>query len=169
LQSENLEKFSVYKFSVDYPSVCRVEFNPKSRREAGDIVFHFPDREKLYISWGDLEKAKTRFQSPQAHAEQGLKTIMKGRGVSEKDSQKETEQSLQINSHTAVYNSVKLGELIPGLFLSKKRIVTRRAYSVHIHCDQSSRYFVIYALVSPNAPEDFGDLLLTMARSFTCH
>ena len=89
--------------------------------------------------------------------------------MSEKDSERGTQQSLQINSHTAVYNSVKLGELIPGLFLSKKRIVTRRAYSVHIHCDQSSRYFVIYSLVSPKAPEDFGELLLTMARSFSCH
>jgi hypothetical protein len=169
LQSENFEKFSVYKFSLDYPNVCRLEFNPKSRREAGDIVFHFPDREKLYVSWGNLEVARKRFKDPQDHAEHGLKTIMRGRGVSEKDSQRETQQSLQINSHDAVYNSVKLGELIPGLFLSKKRIITRRAYSVHVHCDKSNRYFVIYSLVSPNAPEDFGELLLTMARSLTCH
>lgn len=169
MQSENFEKFSVYKFSLDYPKVCRVEFNPKSRREGGDIVFHFPDREKIYISWGDLEVAKKRFGSPQSHAEHGIKKIMKGRGVSEKDSERLKQDSLEVDGHSGVYNRVKLGELIPGLLLSKKRIVTREAHSVHVYCEQSSRYFVIYTLLSPKAPEDFGELLVTMARSFTCH
>jgi len=169
LESENFEKFSVYKFSIDYPKVCRVEFNPKSRRESGDIVFHFPDREKLYISWGDLDIAKKRFQTPENQAEQGIKRIMKGRAVNRKESEKVTQDSLEIQMHKAVYNRIKLEEMLPGLFFSKKRIVTREAHSVHLHCEKTSRYFVIYSLLSPNAPEDFGTLLLTMARSFKCH
>ena len=98
MQSENFEKFSVYKFSIDYPKVCRVEFNPKSRRESGDIVFHFPDREKVYISWGDLDIAKKRFQTPENQAEQGIKRIMKGRTVNRKESEKVTQDSLEIQT-----------------------------------------------------------------------
>jgi hypothetical protein len=169
LQTSDFEKFSVYRFSIVYPPVCRVEFNPKSRRESGDIVFHFPDREKIYISWGDLTVAKARFQTPQNHAEHNIKTIMKGRNVSGKDSERIAQDSLEINTHTAAYNSIKLGEIPPGVFFSKKRVVIRRAYSVNLFCEESSRYFVIYTLLSPNAPEDFGDLLLAMVRSFTCH
>ena len=149
--------------------MCRVEFNPKSRRESGDIVFHFPDREKIYVSWGDLEVAKKKFQTPENQAEHGIKRLMEGRSVSEKESEKVTQDSLKINRHRAAYNRVKLGEVSPGLFMSKKKTVTREAYSVHLHCEDTSRYFVIYSLLSPNAPEDLGELLLTMARSFKCH
>ena len=169
LETQNFESFSVYGFSIDYPPVCRIEFNPKSLREKGDIVFHFPDREKIFISWGDLNALKQRFQTPQKHAEEGIKTIMKGRSVSRKDSRKITQSPVEINTHAAVYNSVKLGELVPGLLMSKNRATTRYAHSVHVHCEKSSRYFVIYSLLSPKAPEDFGELLLAMARSFICH
>ena len=169
LKTENLETFSVYKFSIEYPPVCRVEFNPKSRREGGDIVFHFPDKEKIYISWGDLEVAKKRFQTPENQAEEGIKRIMRGRTVNMKESQRVPQEPLKVNTHKAVCNRVKLGEMLPGLFFSKKRIVKREAISVHLHCEDTSRYFVIYSLLSPNAPEDFGTLLFTMARSFKCH
>ena len=64
MSKPEFETFSVYSFSIDYPPVCRVEFNPKSRREAGDIVFHFPDKEKLFLSWGNLEKAQKKFDDP---------------------------------------------------------------------------------------------------------
>jgi hypothetical protein len=55
LEKRNFEKFSVYNFSLDYPPVCRIEFNPKSRHESGDVVFHFPDKEKVFVTWGSLE------------------------------------------------------------------------------------------------------------------
>ena len=51
------EPFSAYGFSIQYPMVCRVEFNPKSLRGKGDVVFHFPDREKLFVTWGNLAAA----------------------------------------------------------------------------------------------------------------
>ena len=68
LDEPEFETFSVYKFSMNYPPICRVEFNPKTRREAGDIVFHFPDpdrprapTEKVFLSWGALDKATKKF------------------------------------------------------------------------------------------------------------
>jgi hypothetical protein len=166
LAKEGFETFSVYKFSVDYPAVCRVEFNPKSRREAGDVVFHFPDREKVFVSWGKLENAQKKFQTVEEQAENSLKAISKSRQV--KGFEKIRQDSMEINTHKAAYNRVKVEEVPPSLFAGKKTI-KHEALSLHLHCEPLSRYFVIYALLSANAPEDFADLFLDMVHSFKCH
>jgi hypothetical protein len=162
---EGFEQFSVYKFSMDYPAVCRIEFNPKSRREAGDIVFHFPDREKLYLSWGKLEDAQKKFATSREHAEHSLEIAKKSRQV--KGFERIRQESLEVSSHKAEYNHAKMEELSASPFRS--RSTKREALSLHLHCEPSSRYFVIYALLSPNAPDDFEDLFLDMVRSFKCH
>jgi hypothetical protein len=166
LEKSKFETFSVYKFSIDYPSVCRVEFNPKSRRETGDAVFHFPDKEKVFVSWGDLEKAKKRFPSIEEQAEHGIKTV--GKSSSIKGTERIKKDIIKVNSHNAVYNHVRLNQAAPGLFGGGKP-TPHDAYSVHLQCDDSSRYFVIYTLLSSHAPEDFGDLMNAMVDSFKCH
>ena len=168
MSQPEFETFSVYNFSIDYPPVCRVEFNPKSRREAGDIVFHFPDREKLYLSWGDLEKAQKKFGDAQKQAEHSLGSVKKSQNV--KKMEKITTDTLTINSHLAAYNRVKLEETPPGIFPGKRRSIAHETYSLHLHCDKSSRYFVVYTMLSPNAPQDFGEVVfMRMAKSFACH
>ena len=167
MTDDNFERFSVYNFSIDYPPVCRVEFNPKSRREAGDIVFHFPDKEKVFLSWGDLEKAEKKFATAEKQAEHSLQVVKKSGNV--KKMEKLSSDSLTLNSHTAAYNRVRLDEQSAGLFPGKKT-VPHEAYSIHLHCDKSSRYFVVYTMLSPRAPEDFGDaIFMVMAKSFKCH
>ena len=106
------EKFSVYNFSIEYPPVCRVEFNPKSRREAGDIVFHFPDREKVFLSWGDLEKAEKKFETAEKQAEHSLQVVKKSGNV--KKMEKLENDMLTLNSHKAAYNRVRLDEQSGG-------------------------------------------------------
>jgi len=167
LSDETFERFSVYSFSIGYPPVCRVEFNPKSRREAGDIVFHFPDREKVFLSWGKLDKAEKKFETAEKQAEHSLQVVKKSGNV--KKMEKLESDSMTLNSHQAAYNRVRLDEQPPGLFMGK-RTVPHDAYSIHLHCDKSSRYFVIYTMLSPRAPEDFGDAIFkVMANSFRCH
>ena len=166
LDNEGFERFSAYKFGMDYPEVCRIEFNPKGRREAGDIVFHFPDREKVYLSWGNLENAQKKFPTAEQHAEHSLKNVRKDSHA--KSVEKITQDSLEINSHRAFYNRVKIEEIPSSLFPGKKT-VRRQALTVHLHCEATSRYFVVYALLSANAPEDFADLFLHMVHSFKCH
>ena len=160
------ETFSVYKFSIDYPPVCRVEFNPKSRREAGDIVFHFPDREKVFLSWGILEKAEKKFATAEEQAEHSLKSVKKSSNVKKID--KVASDTFHLNSHNAVYNRVRVDEISRALF-GGKNTIPHEAHSLHLHCDKSARYFVLYAMLSPRAPEDFGDLFVQMAKSFKCH
>jgi hypothetical protein len=151
---------------MDYPAVCRVEFNPKNRREAGDVAFHFPGHEKVYLSWGKLDDARKRFSSVEDHAENTLKTVKKSRRV--KNFERVAQDSMMINLHKAVYNRVKMDE-VPASFLPGKSTVKHDTLSLHVHCEPMSRYYVIYALLPPNAPEDFPDLFLKMVHSFKCH
>ena len=167
MSTAEFEKFSVYNFSIEYPPVCRVEFNPKSRREAGDIVFHFPDREKIFLSWGNLDKAEKKFESAEKQAEHSLQVVKKSGNV--RKMEKLQSDTMTLNSHKAAYNRVRLDEQPAGLFMGK-RTVPHDAFSIHLHCDKSSRYFVIYTMLSPRAPEDFGDAIFkVMVNSFKCH
>jgi hypothetical protein len=166
LAKEGFENFSVYNFSVDYPKVCRLEFNSKSTRQKGDIVFHFPDREKIFVSWGALEDAQKRFATVDEQAERSIKAA--GKTAHTKDMERVKQDSMNINSHRAAYNHVKMEETSAG-FISSKGKVKRDVMSLHLHCEPTSRYFVIYAMPTRNAPEDFGDLFLDTARTFECH
>jgi hypothetical protein len=167
LENADFERFSVYGFSIDYPPVCRFEFNPKSKRERGDIVVHFPDKEKLFLSWGDLGTVQKNFATVKGQADHSIKAMMKSRNVGKV--QRISNTSFEINSHVAAYNQVRFEELsVRGAF-AKTKATKRLTYSLHLHCRESLRYFVIYALLSPNAPEDFEDLFTRMVKTFTCH
>jgi len=166
LKDGEMEHFSVYRFSMDYPKVCRFEFNPKTRREKGDIVLHFPDKEKVFLSWGVLATVTKKFQTANEFASNSIRSMSKSRNVSKTD--KIDEKRLTVNSHEAFYNKVQFRETAMGLF-SRGPGNLRTTCSVHMFCPKTSRYFVIYALLTPNAPEDFDELFLNMVDSFQCH
>jgi hypothetical protein len=162
-----MERFSVYRFSMNYPPVCRFEFNPKTRREKGDVVIHFPDKEKVFLSWGDLAVVTKKFATADLFANHSIKSMGKSRNVSKTD--KIDEKPLTVNSHEAFYNKVQFHEMATMGFFGKGRTNIRTTCSVHFYCPRSSRYFVIYALLTPKAPEDFDNLFLGMVDSFRCH
>jgi hypothetical protein len=162
-----MEKFSVYRFSMKYPAVCRFEFNPKTRREKGDVVIHFPDREKVFLSWGKLAVVTKKFQTADQFANNSIKSMGKSRNVGKTD--RIEEKSITVNSHPAFYNKVQFHETQAMGFFGKGKTNIRTTCSVHLLCPNSSRYFVIYALLTPNVPEDFDELFLKMVDSFCCH
>ena len=164
--NNDFERFSIYGFSIDYPKDCRLEFNPKSRRDTGDVVFHFPDRMKVFLSWGDLEKAAKNFQTVEQHAEHSLKNIKKSGAV--KNFERISQDSVTIHSHRGAYNRVKLEEIAVG-FLSGKRTVPRESYSVHVHCPNTARYFVVYTMIPGSSNENYEKTVMTMANSLKCH
>jgi hypothetical protein len=162
---KEFERFSIYKISIDYPSVSWVELNPRSRRERGDIVFHFPEREKIFLSWGNLEDARRKFPTIEDHAEHGIEDVRKNAHV--KNVERVAHDSLEVNSHEAVYNYIRLNQpigLLPG-----KRIICRDALLVHLRCPELSRFFVIFALLRAAAPEHFSELFLSMTKTLECH
>ena len=160
------QQFSVYGFSVNYPSGCRVEFNPKSKEHEGDVVFHFADKTKIFLSWGELEKALGNFQTVKGHAEHSLEKVRKSGNV--KNFQKISEDTVNLNSHKAAFNIVGLEEVTLGL-LSGRQTSPRRAYSIHVHCENSARYFVIYGIFHAEVAEDYGKIILSMSSSLNCH
>ncbi len=162
----SFENFSMYGFSIDYPKVCSIQFNPKLKREVGDMLFLFPDKEKIYLTWGELERAQKKFPTVSEHADHSLERIRKSGTV--RGLETISRDLLTINSHHAAYNRVKLEEIAGG-FLPTKKAMQREGYSVHLHCDQSSRYFVIYSMLSSQGPGDFGELFKWMVNSFKCH
>jgi len=108
------------------------------------------------------------FQTVKGQADHSIKAMMKSRNVGKVE--RLADASLDVNSHKAAYNQVRFDELsLGGVFLSKTKATKRLTYSVHIHCHESLRYFVIYTILSPNAPEDFESLFTRMAKSFVCH
>ena len=155
----------IYKFSIDYPSVCRAEFNPKNQHDSGDLVFHFPNKEKVFITWGELEKARKKFRTLSDYAESSIKEVRKGATVFEREEQ----SSITLNSHEALYNQTSVSQPPMGLLGVRRKLVKRGTYSVHLYCEQSSRFFVIYALFSDSTDESFRETFMHMANSFTCH
>ena len=165
LANAGFEKFSIYGFSIDYPSVCSIDLNRKSKRASGDVVFHFPDKEKVILIWGNLEKAQKRFHTVDEHAEHGIKRISTSGPV--KSCERVNKDSIEVNSHRAAYNCIKVNQSVS--VFAKDKTVTRDGYSLHLHCQNSSRYFIISTLLSSKAPQHFGELMKTMMDSFKCH
>ena len=167
MENTAFEKFSMYKFSIDYPEMCTIQFNPKLKRGVGDMLFLFPDKEKVYLTWGELEKAQKKFPTVSDHAEHSIERIRKSGTV--KGLETISRDLLTINSHPAAYMRVKLEETKGG-FLPKDKTIAHEGHSVHLHCEQSSRYFVIYTMLTEGkAPEGFGELFKVIANSFKCH
>ena len=164
---EQIERFSVYGFSIDYPLVCRIEFKPMNSRGKGDMVFHFPDKEKLFVTWGDLTVAQKNFQTLEGQVEHNMQVLKKRCKRLNVQNLTRTTDSLTVSSHQAIFNHIRLEELGPGLFRRSK--ISRSAYTIHLHCPNSNRFFVISALLSPKASEDFEGLFKTMASSLNCH
>ena len=166
LESTEFERFSMYKFSIDYPPVCSIQFDPKGKRTVGDMLFLFPGKEKIYLTWGELEKAKMKFPNASDQAIHSIGVMKKIRTI--KRLETISEDLLTINSHQAAYRQIRLEEMAGGI-LPNGRTILHEGYSIHLHCDQSSRYFAIYTIVSSKSPEDFGELFRLMVNSFRCH
>ena len=165
---DSYENFSIYGFSLDYPEECRVEFNSKSRRESGDVVFTFPDkvdRVRIFLSWGELEKVSKRFQTTEEHAEFSLDAMKKGKNV--KNFERVSRDTLPLHNHRGSVNKVKFDERSVGLIGSKD--IPRQAYSLHVHCDKSNRYFVLYTMTPRNSESRYDRIMDSMRDSFRCH
>jgi hypothetical protein len=163
---EGFEKFSVYGFSIVYPKECRVEFNYKSMRTAGDVIFHFPNELKVFLSWGELDRATKSYETVEKQAEHSVDVLRKTRSV--KNLERLAQDSLDVNRHRGVFTRVTLVEVSPNLLITS-RSSRREAVSVHVHCPESARYFVIYSMLPENNAAYYAKTLTSMAVSLMCH
>jgi len=162
----DFENFSMYGFAIDYPEVCRVEFNSKSRREAGDLAFRFPDSAKIFLSWGELEKVSKRFGTAHEHADFSLEAMKKGKNV--KNFEQVSRDTVPLHSHHTSVNKVRFDEKAVKLF-GRGKDIPREAYSLHVHCDQTNRYFVLYTMAPASGDLRIERIMQSMRESFRCH
>ncbi len=160
-----MEKFAIYGFQMEIPNDWRIEVNPKSTRQKGDVAFHSPKGNRFFVSWGKLEDASKRFDSLEQHRDSNVKKIKKGQDVKQVDLGKSFEA--QINGHRALFTEVR-AEVRQGMF--GRGSYSREMWSVHLYCENVQRYYVIYCLLrDPTEYEDYSKIFKSMAMSLVCH
>jgi len=157
------DTLKIYGFSFDFPGDRKLEFNPKFKRTDGDVAVKAPDKAVVFVSWGPLEKVIKKAPTIDDHAKFSLDRVKKsvqGRmgPVDHKD--------IDVNGHRASWNHVKIQVPRRGLLgKGTEQIVT----SVHVHCDKTGRYFVIYATSNDQNEAEQVKTLQGITESLHCH
>ena len=162
MESPKGEKLVIYGFSFEYPAGAKIEFNPKFNRDEGDVAVKFTGEHNTFVSWGPLEKAK-KFGSLEEHAKHSIENVRKRVQGKVKSIQR---REVQVNGHSAEYNHVKVDVPKRGLF---GRGEVQEIHSLHLHCTESTRYFVIYGSSRPEKSESQGEIVTKLVESFRCH
>lgn len=165
MDSVQTEVFAVYGFKLRVPDEWRVEFNPKGSREKGDVAFHSPKKNRIFISWGVLEEANKRFKTIEEQRDWGVQQMKKARDI--RDAEVSDSKTIQVCGHRALVSQVTARG--GGGFLSPKR-PDRVVSSMYLYCPNRSRFYILYS--SPNYPDEYADfpkLFERVAQSLVCH
>jgi len=158
-----MDTLTVYGFSFRFSAASSLEFNPKFKREAGDVAVKSPEKAAVFVSWGDLAKLEKRAPTLEAHAKFSMDKVKKS--VQGKMKQLELKE-IDVNGHTALFNHVRIEVPRRGLFgKGREQEVT----SVHLHCKESGRYFVIYATSNDANAAKQGRTIEDIIGSLRCH
>lgn len=161
------ESFSVYGFSTVYPSTWKIEFDPKSDRKKGNVAFKSPENDNVFLSWGSLKKAKTKYTTEE-HAKDSIKAVRKNPRVSKVETVQTKE--LRVQSHRAIYSLVRVVSSIPSAVPFRKGVEeVLEIRSLHIHCDVSKRYYVLYGQNTLNKSMEHENIFSNMGVFFKCH
>jgi hypothetical protein len=158
------DRLEAYGFGVDYPSDCVIELDPKSKRSEGDVALKSPNGYKLFLSWGDLEKVK-KLNGVDAHADYSVDRMKGGRETKIMDVRKD---SMVVNGHRSAFRDVDLDIVQRGSFFNTSK-TQQHVRSLHVHCDVTGRYFVIYGPVSTDKSKEQSEVVSRMVKTFVCH
>jgi hypothetical protein len=160
------ELVAMYGFSANCPNNARLELNPKTRREKGDIVLHLEDGVKVFLSWGSLEDARKRYATAAAQASASIERSVKSTRA-KLDGTPGT-KNLKIQGHDATYTHARMFVERGGFPFGSRR-VTQDSHSMHLQCDESGRYYVVYAFARPEISEQVGKIIEPIMLSLKCH
>jgi hypothetical protein len=160
------ELLAMYGFSANYPNNARLELNPKTRREKGDIVLHLEEGLKVFLSWGSLEDARKRYATAAAQASASIERSVKSTRA-KLDGTPEI-KNLRIQGHDAAYTHARMFVERGGFPFGSRR-VTQDSHSMHLQCDESGRYYVVYAFARPETSEQVGKIIEPIMLSLKCH
>ena len=157
------DSLTIYGFSFQYPKSRKLEFNPKFKRTDGDVAVKAPDKSVVFVSWGELEKIAKKAPTIEDHAKFSLDRVKKS--VQGKMASVD-HREIDINGHRALYNDVKIQVPRRGLF---GRGQEQEVASVHLHCDKTKRYYVIYATSTPENRADQKRTMQGIMDTLRCH
>jgi len=161
------DHLSVYGFAVDYPEDWRVELKPESDRNRGNLAFHSPTKDNMFISWEILERVQKRYTSPAEQVDSVLENIKKSRGVKSLEVMERKE--LEINGHKGVFTHLKVTS-IHAIFFLKKHVILHELWSLHVYCEQTARFFALYgSSTSEEKSLEQADIFKHMQKTFRCH
>jgi len=160
------ECFCIYGFGVDYPTDWQVTIEPKIKRVKGTVAFRSTEGMEIGVSWGPLKEAKGRFSSADEHAKDTLNRIKKSRGIN--NFRILEYRSDRIDEHIAVFNHAR-ADLAGGGFFRGGAEKQTEILSMHLHCDRSERYFVLYGKTTAEKTYEYADIFNHMRNSFKCH
>jgi hypothetical protein len=155
----------IYGFSFDFPVTNKLEFDPKFTREEGSVAIKSPSKLVVFVSWGDLRKVVNKLPTPEEHSKFSMERAARvARGRLTILEQRET----TTNGHLGAYNHFKVET--SGMPLGG-RGQSQEMESLHLHCRNSSRYYIIYVSLAPDRTKDSGrdDALWTVINTFKCH
>jgi copper chaperone CopZ len=159
------ESFSIYGFKIEYPVDWTVELNPKSSRTRGDVVFHSPTKDKFFVSWYSLELVRKKYASLTKHANEIIKKIKKTSGV--KSVEVIRQKEVEINKHRTIFMHLRVTS---SSTFFRKREIFQENRALHMYCEQTARYFVLYESTRPNERwTEQEDIFNHMQKSFKCH
>ncbi len=112
----------------------------------------------------NLEKLKRKLPSVEEHARYSIEKVTKSHQARVTSIEK---TQVSVNGHAAEYNHLRIDIPRRGLFGGREQV--QEMHSLHIHCPESLRYFVIYGSSGPEKAESQGRTVTTLIQSFKCH
>jgi hypothetical protein len=159
------ECFCIYGFGVDYPADWEMVIGRKLTRAEGTVAFRSAEGMEIGVSWGPLKEAKGRFSSVDEQARDALNRLKKSRGIINFQILEDGRDL--IHEHEAVFNHARAELAAGGLFGGGKK--QTEILSMHLYCDKSERYFVLYGKTTLERTYEYADVFSHMRRSFKCH
>ena len=165
---QDFETFRVYGFQTVYPNTWRVEFDAKSTRQKGDVVFKSPEKDNIFLSWGPLEKAQKRFSDAEGHLKYSIDRIKKNTRVGGVEIARKTEQDVQ--SHKALVSLLRVTFSMPSIVPFKKgKGEVQEVRTMHLQCENAGRYYVIFGQITMDKSQIQEEIFNNMVKSFKCH
>jgi len=162
-----MERFSSYGVGVDIPDDWRIEFNPKSTREKGDVGFHSSHNNLFFVSWGKLDDAQRRFETVEQQRDESVRLVKRNPNVAV--AKVELSSNELINGHQGILSKMVTQRRRGGM-LSRSQDPPHDVWIAHLYCPQSSRYYVVYWDVRDGGEyTDVEQRFRAMLRSFACH
>ena len=160
------ESFCVYGFCISYTKSYKVKLDAKSSRNEGNVAFESTEDGSVIVSWGPLTLAKERYSSLGEHARSSIERIRiepKAKKVELIESKK-----VHVNTHEAVLSHIRMLFSLRRFWPFSKRF-QEEIRSLHIHCEASQRYFVVYGMTTPDQSNLQKSIFNKIIKSFSCH